>query len=314
MDNLLRGALLVLWAAVVLGNETVGCGKGPLSDSIGSRIVGGHDALPGAWPWQVSLQYYRFGFGFGYRHSCGGSVINRRWVMSAAHCFIDKRNPRYWRAVFGLHDVSKPDATTQISNIKLIIIHGHFLITTMDSDVVLLELSNPVKYTDYVQPICLATRALPLDPLTKCFITGWGTTSAGGNAADILQEAQIDRIPVSLCNSSGWYRGVLTNNMICAGFESGGVDTCQGDSGGPFVCYIAEIQRFYQLGITSFGYGCAEANFPGVYTRVENFEDWMAMQMGRAANRIDDGNHDTRHLVSAIKISIINTIFLTSFL
>ncbi|XP_077153961.1 transmembrane protease serine 12 isoform X3 [Ranitomeya variabilis] len=201
------------------------CGKGPLSESIGSRIVGGHDALPGAWPWQVSLQY--FNFGFGYRHLCGGSVINRIWVMTAAHCFIDKRNHRYWRAVFGLHDVSKPDATRQISQIKRIIIHGDFVFGTMDSDLVLLELQHSVKYTDYVQPVCLATRAIPIDPLAKCFITGWGTTSAGGKSSEILQEAQIDRIPMSLCNSSGWYRGFLTKNMICAGFESGGVDSCQ---------------------------------------------------------------------------------------
>ncbi|XP_077153960.1 transmembrane protease serine 12 isoform X2 [Ranitomeya variabilis] len=312
MDPVLSGALLLLWAAVALGDEAVDCGKGPLSESIGSRIVGGHDALPGAWPWQVSLQY--FNFGFGYRHLCGGSVINRIWVMTAAHCFIDKRNHRYWRAVFGLHDVSKPDATRQISQIKRIIIHGDFVFGTMDSDLVLLELQHSVKYTDYVQPVCLATRAIPIDPLAKCFITGWGTTSAGGKSSEILQEAQIDRIPMSLCNSSGWYRGFLTKNMICAGFESGGVDSCQGDSGGPFVCYIGEVQRFYQFGITSFGYGCAEAKYPGVYTRVENFEDWMAMQMANAADRIDGGIHDARCLLSAIKICIINAMFLTLFL
>ncbi|XP_069615985.1 transmembrane protease serine 12 [Ranitomeya imitator] len=474
MDPVLSGALLLLWAAVALGDEAVDCGKGPLSESIGSRIVGGHDALPGAWPWQVSLQYYNFGFG--YRHLCGGSVINSIWVMTAAHCFIDKRNHRYWRAVFGLHDVSKPDATRQISQIKRIIIHGDFVFATMDSDLVLLELQHSVKYTDYVQPVCLATQAIPIDPLAKCFITGWGTTSAGGASnifrpgshireirpslagenpalapalrseacssmycsvaacstpecqrqswvftcetrpyfakvvsvtsdpdapmilspvtlhtqkvgaaaippaiingrlqnliskretssslkikklsatsgqwvlspsndgkirkmfldkleiwgkrwqtrfkdkckpSEILQEAQIDRIPMSLCNSSGWYRGFLTNNMICAGFESGGVDSCQGDSGGPFVCYIGEVQRFYQFGITSFGYGCAEAKYPGVYTRVENFEDWIAMQMANAADRIDGGIHDARRLLSAIKICIINAMLLTLFL
>ncbi|XP_075122523.1 transmembrane protease serine 12 [Leptodactylus fuscus] len=261
------------------------CGKPPLIDTLGSRIIGGHDALPGAWPWQVSLQY--FSFGFGDRHMCGGSLIHKKWVMTAAHCFKERRNPWYWRAVLGLTDIVNPENTKQIKEIKKIIIHRNFDSRTVDNDIALLELANPVKYTDYILPVCLATPALQVDPLAQCFITGWGTTSVGGKISDMLQEAEIDLIPTSLCNSSGWYNGILTDNMICAGFEDGGVDTCQGDSGGPFVCYVAESMSFYQLGITSFGYGCAEANYPGVYTRVERYTSWMALQMEAVRSHID---------------------------
>ncbi|XP_044141413.1 transmembrane protease serine 12-like [Bufo gargarizans] len=253
------------------------CGQRPLVDTLGSRIIGGHHALPGAWPWQVSLQY--FIFGHGYKHVCGGSLIHKQWVMTAAHCFIGRRNRRVWRAVFGLNDIVNPESTKQTSGIKNIMIYRNFDANTLDGDVTLLELANPVKYTDYVLPVCLATRTLQVDPLAMCFITGWGTTSVRGGRSDILQEAEIDLIPTSLCNSSGWYNGLLTDNMICAGFEDGGVDTCQGDSGGPFVCYIAERSSFYQLGITSFGIGCAKAHYPGVYTRVENYANWTAISI-----------------------------------
>ncbi|XP_075708039.1 transmembrane protease serine 12 [Rhinoderma darwinii] len=305
MDAVLSGAFLLLWAEVMLGNETEVCGQGPLVDTLGSRIIGGHDALPGAWPWQVSLQY--FIFGYGYRPLCGGSLIHKIWVMTAAHCFIGKRSQKYWRAVFGVNDILNPDKDKQTSQIKQIITHKNFDTKTMDNDLALLELANPVEYTDYIQPVCLATGVLHLDPLTQCFITGWGTTSSGGESSDILQEAQIDRIPTSLCNSSGWYNGLVTDNMICAGFEDGGVDTCQGDSGGPFVCYIAESASFYQLGITSFGYGCAEAHYPGVYTRVENYASWMVMQIANVTNHID-GMHDTRGLAIVVKLCVINVI------
>ncbi|XP_069826380.1 transmembrane protease serine 12 [Dendropsophus ebraccatus] len=306
MHAILRGAYLLWLAKVILGTETEVCGQRPLVDTLGSRIIGGHDALPGAWPWQASLQYFRFGYG--YKHSCGGTLIHKRWVMTAAHCFKEKRNPRYWRAVFGVIDILNPENTKQICEIKKIIIHRNFDQQTMNNDLALLELVNPVTYTDYILPVCLATQELQVDPLSQCFISGWGTTSAGGETANILQEAEIDRIPTSLCNSSGWYNGLLTGNMICAGFEDGGIDTCQGDSGGPFVCYIAEHTSFYQIGITSFGYGCAEAQHPGVYTRVENYNNWMVMQMENVANHIGGGIHNTTGFASAVMICIVNVI------
>ncbi|KAG9491654.1 hypothetical protein GDO78_000261, partial [Eleutherodactylus coqui] len=254
------------------------CGQRPLVHTLGSRIIGGHDALPGAWPWQVSLQYSIFGYD--YEHLCGGSLIHKMWVMSAAHCFIKARNHRNWRAVFGVNDIVNPGSTRQTSQIKGIRIHKNFDEKTKDNDLAMLELENPVKYTEYIQPVCLGIQLQEVsDPFTQCFITGWGTTSKAGEMSQILQEAQIDMISASLCNSSGWYNGILTDNMICAGFEDGGVDTCQGDSGGPLVCYIADRASFYQLGITSFGYECAEAHYPGVYTQVHNYANWTVMHM-----------------------------------
>uniref|UniRef100_A0A8C5MYM9 Peptidase S1 domain-containing protein n=1 Tax=Leptobrachium leishanense TaxID=445787 RepID=A0A8C5MYM9_9ANUR len=263
--------LLVLVLAVQ-ADTTEYCGETPLVDTIGSRIVGGRDALPGAWPWQVSVQYYvRFNV---YKHACGGSLINNIWVISAAHCFKDKRNPDYWRAVLGLHSMSSPSNMTVVSLIKDIKVHAAFGTSTMDNDIALLRLRTYATFNDYIRPICLATQAFAVEPTAMCFITGWGTISYGGKAADILQEADIFLISTSLCNMTGWYGGIITKNMICAGVEGGGIDTCQGDSGGPLVCYISERQKYFLIGITSFGYGCAEALYPGVYTQVANYENW----------------------------------------
>ncbi|XP_063808326.1 transmembrane protease serine 12 [Pseudophryne corroboree] len=226
MAAALSGALLLCWlpmAVAVVRTEV--CGQRPLVDTFGSRIIGGHDALPGAWPWQASLQY--FSSDYSYRHLCGGSLIHNTWVITAAHCVVKKRNPRYWRAVFGINSILHPAKTRKISGIKQISVHASFDGTTMDNDIALLELANSVTYTDYILPVCLATSKLPTDPLAQCFISGWGTTTAKGEKSVILQEAQIEIIPTSLCNSPGWYNGIITGNMLCAGYESGGIDTCQ---------------------------------------------------------------------------------------
>lgn len=92
-----------------------------------------------------------------------------------------RRYPRYWRAVFGVNDIFNPEDTEQISEIKQIMSHRNFDSTTMDNDLALLELANPVKYTDYIIPVCLATWVLQVDPSAPCFITGWGKTSTRGN-------------------------------------------------------------------------------------------------------------------------------------
>ncbi|XP_029452689.1 transmembrane protease serine 12-like [Rhinatrema bivittatum] len=202
------------------------CGERPLVDmSTGSRIVGGHDALPGAWPWQVSLQV--FDHLNGYRHYCGGTLISNNWVLTAAHCFITKRNSGHWRAVFGLHNMFYRSQVTEVRLINGIIINKNYVAENMDNDIALLELKQPVAFNSYIQPICLPNNTVEDMDLSGCFITGWGTTSHGGPSAIILQEAQVNILANSLCNMSGWYDGILTFNMLCAGYEGGQIDSCQ---------------------------------------------------------------------------------------
>eukprot|EP00079_Xenopus_tropicalis_P020667 XP_012811812.1 PREDICTED: transmembrane protease serine 12 isoform X1 [Xenopus tropicalis] len=276
MGPMLHLTLSLCWLEIIQAIDSEVCGEPPLVHTPGSRIVGGRNALPGAWPWQVSLQYFRTLSG--YSHRCGGSLIQNNWVLSAAHCFRANRNPEYWRAVLGLHNIFMEGSPVVKAKIKQIIIHASYDHIAITNDIALLLLHDFVTYSDYIHPVCLGSVTVP-DSLTACFITGWGVTKEKGSISVILQEALVQTIPYSECNSSSSYNGFITQSMICAGDNSGAVDSCQGDSGGPFVCYNTERMKFYQMGITSFGYGCGKPNFPGVYTKVESYVSWIKAHM-----------------------------------
>ncbi|XP_033857193.3 acrosin-like [Acipenser ruthenus] len=268
--------IIIIIIIIQADRHPISCGERPLIDVPGgSRIVGGTNAPPGAWPWQVSLQFYRYR-SKQHSHVCGGSIINSSWVATAAHCFPSSlQNADYWRVVAGLRKLSAPDQNVQIRQVSQIFIHARYSESTNDNDLALMKLKSPFVYSDYVQPVCWPTPAVEKLQLSLCFISGWGHTSFKGTGSDTLQQAQVGSIPLSTCNQKGWYGGFLTDNMKCAGFEEGGVDTCQGDSGGPLQCFNEEDDRFYLSGITSFGSGCARAKLPGVYVRTARYVGWL---------------------------------------
>uniref|UniRef100_A0A8D0BU82 Peptidase S1 domain-containing protein n=1 Tax=Salvator merianae TaxID=96440 RepID=A0A8D0BU82_SALMN len=229
----------------------------------GSRIVGGRDTVPGAWPWQVSLQVYPDD-GRHY-HVCGGSLISNNTVLTAAHCikrFVYVLNPEVWRAVLGLHHLSEPNSYTEVYQITDITVHSDFEKLTFENDLALFKLNKLVKYNNYIQPICLPDFPYQLTDENPLYM-------------HILQEAQVDIIPPELCNTLDWYAGTVSTNMICAGSPSGHVDSCQGDSGGPLMCYFPSVAKYYLIGITSFGAGCGRPKSPGIYTRTVNYKRWI---------------------------------------
>ncbi|ETE65151.1 Transmembrane protease serine 12, partial [Ophiophagus hannah] len=222
------------------------CGTRPVVDNIvtETRIVGGLDAQLGGWPWQVSLELYHFGKGF--VHVCGGSLINHNSVLTAAHCIKEWTVPSFWRAVVGLHHITRHHVHTRRSRIRAIIMHPGFNKITYENDIVLFKLMESIQFNQYIQPICIPDVPVALNDEMPCFITGWGQTTEKERARDVLQEAQVNIIPISTCNRHDWYAGM-------------------GDSGGPLVCYIPELTRYYLVGISSFGYGCGRPRLPGVY-------------------------------------------------
>ncbi|KFO78143.1 Enteropeptidase, partial [Cuculus canorus] len=231
------------------------------------RIAGGNDARRMAWPWIISLH-------FNSKPLCGASLISHEWLVTAAHCVYGRQlKPSQWKAVLGLYDQSdttEPSIVVQI--IDQIIINPHYMKTTKDSEIALMHLQNKVQYTDYIQPICLPEKNQQFLPGIHCSIAGWGGITNGDCSSNILQEAEVPLISNEKCQQ--WMPEYsITENMICAGYEMGGVDSCKGDSGGPLT--YEDGNKWVLVGVTSFGSPCALPKRPGVYVRVSMFVDWI---------------------------------------
>ncbi|XP_057898195.1 transmembrane protease serine 12 [Melospiza melodia melodia] len=247
--------------------------------SVVSWIVGGHEAPEGAWPWVVSLQVLRGGVRF--VHLCGGVLLGRRAVLTAGHCVDGRTDPCSWRAVLGVHNLHKHSRHTARRRIRRIIVHSEFRRETFENDVAVFELRSAVRYSLFIQPVCLAPAALvePLENSSDCYISGWGRTSEKGKISPVLKEAHVAILPSSLCNSSAGYAGLMNDKALCAGAWAGGTDTCQGDSGGPLVCYHPDTDKYYLIGIASFGVGCGRPRYPGIYVRLSQYRKWIKAKL-----------------------------------
>ncbi|NXU75169.1 FA9 factor, partial [Oreotrochilus melanogaster] len=197
----------------------------------GTRVVGGSDSMKGEVPWQVLLTNSN-GVGF-----CGGSIINEKWVVTAAHCLSPGDNVT---AVAGEYNTQEDDHTEQRRQVVRILPHYTYnaTINKHHNDIALLELDKPLTFNSYVTPICIGSQKFTNELLKH----GIGTVT-------------------------------ILPNMFCAGFAAGGRDTCEGDSGGP---YTTEIEgTWFLTGITSWGEKCATPGKYGIYTRVSKYLRWI---------------------------------------
>ncbi|XP_069713627.1 ovochymase-2 isoform X2 [Phaenicophaeus curvirostris] len=258
-----------------------------------SRIIGGEEAVPYSWPWQVSVQISD-------EHICGGAILAKEWVVTAAHCLNSKELYRdLWTVVAGLHDLTEKEYR-QKRSVKQYIIHPSFNKTTMNSDIALLQLAEPLEFNDYVRPVCLPTKEEVVQPSSVCVVTGWGVQEEDREKGKKLHQLEVPILMLDACQS--YYINLpskVTHRMICAGFPlEEGKDSCTGDSGGPLVCPSEDNSGFYTLhGITSWGLGCGRKSYPGVYTNVSAFVDWIKQSVNSS------GRYEKHNEVSPFAIA-----------
>ncbi|MGH0159483.1 UNVERIFIED_CONTAM: hypothetical protein FKN15_056283 [Acipenser sinensis] len=258
-----------------------------LTDSYAaSRIVKGVNAQEGSAPWQVML----------YRKApqellCGASLISDQWILTAAHCILYPP----WNKNFTANDIlvrvgkhyraKFEKQTEKIVALDEIILHPKYnWKENLDRDIALLHLRKPLTFTENIVPICLPTKKVAKTLMFAGFkgrVTGWGNlyetwTSSPQSLPQVLQQIHLPIVQQETCRDSTRIR--VTDNMFCAGFspeDSISGDSCEGDSGGPFVMKNPEDDRWYQIGIVSWGEGCDRSGKYGFYTHLFRMRKWM---------------------------------------
>jgi len=243
-----------------------------------TRIVNGDDARPGQFPYQVSLQAYS-GNQFG--HFCGGSIIASQWVMTAAHCckasFI--KRPSSIKIVAGGISLRRNEGVEQERFASLVLPHERYGQNAEEqNDICLLKVRQPFLFNRQVDRIMLPNKFEYYPPGKMLMVSGWGKLNSESEyLPDTLQKVRVPVVSDSECRRE--YRGVatVTKSMLCAGYHRGGRDSCEGDSGGPLV----DESTGKVVGIVSFGLGCGRPMYPGIYTQVSFYIDWIEREMRR---------------------------------
>ncbi|XP_019759056.1 trypsin-1 [Dendroctonus ponderosae] len=273
---------VIIASAQALNNfADINCGQRPNQRK--AKIVGGQEAAKSEFPWLVSIT--RRG-----NHFCGGTLISKNYVMTAAHCLCtgsgnDHLQARSIKVTISQHDLNKDDSEKFETTLKSVIVHPGYLCNKVKNDIAILELETAIRWTESVTPACL-----PAENEEKSYsgfhnilatVAGWGWTSeerGKGGRATILQKAKVQVIETQKCRE--WYKAQgkktkIQESQICAGHEQGGIDACWADSGGPLMVETESQNQMMVVGVVSTGIGCARPYLPGIYTRVSEFIPWI---------------------------------------
>ena len=236
-----------------------------------TRIIGGGTAIEDRYPYAVSLSD-------DIGHFCGGSLIARDVVLSAAHC--DSGGDGNYNAVVGRH--AHDDNDGQELGVKKALPHPEYDWLNTDNDFLLIFLNEAA--SDDINIVKLNGDAATPDIGAAVTVMGWGDidpTDEGQMLASELMEVEVNTITNEECESSdgdyGSYQGSITSNMLCA--KDAGEDSCQGDSGGPLIIRGGDASEDVQVGVVSWGIGCASEDYPGVYARVSSQYEWIRAEV-----------------------------------
>ncbi|MGW0626514.1 S1 family peptidase [Streptomyces sp. NPDC002758] len=233
----------------------------PSAVAVPEPIVGGSTTTTTSYPFMMQIT------DASQNQFCGGTLVTPKKVVTAAHCMVGETTGSV-RVVGGRTYLNGTNGT--VSRVSKIWINPNYTDANNGDDVAVLTLSTSMPYTtaSYVSSSQTSLYAAG----TTARILGWGTTSESGSSSNQLRTATVPIVSDSGCRSS-YGSDFVQSDMVCAGYSSGSVDTCQGDSGGPLL--IGGVLA----GITSWGEGCAEAGYPGVYTRLTTFSNLVTTQV-----------------------------------
>jgi secreted trypsin-like serine protease len=250
LKTLKRCAVLGAAALAIVSLQPAGAQAAP------APVVGGTRAAQGEFPFMVRLSM-----------GCGGALYTQQIVLTAAHCVSRSGNNTSIIATAGVVDLQSTSGRVQVRSTKVLRAPGY---NGTGKDWALIKLAQPIN----LPTLKIATTA---QYNTGDFtIAGWGDTTDGGVSSRYLLKATVPFINDATCKAyGGYYRDLVASEEICAGYERGGVDTCQGDSGGPMF-RKDDTGAWIQVGIVSWGDGCAKPKAPGVYTEVSTFASAIA--------------------------------------
>nr|QYL00320.1 pro-phenoloxidase activating protein I [Holotrichia parallela] len=251
------------------------------------KILGGEMTALAEFPWTV-LVGYKNASGFE-KFSCGGSLINNRYVVTAAHCAagrvltvvgaLNKIRLGEWNTntdpdCYGDRKIQVCSEKPVDYGIEEVIVHNDYKEAERSRyhDIALIRLNRYVDFTDFIRPVCLPQMTDEANVGERLTVTGWGKTERV-NFSPIKLKVEVPVVSQSQCNSKfTQVRVKVQQTQLCAGGESG-KDSCNGDSGGPLL--KSRSDRFYLEGIVSFGADCGTQGWPGIYTKVSKYRDWI---------------------------------------
>ena len=278
-----------LFAAIALVALSTGALTAPASAvNTPAPISGGEPVAIPEGPWQVGLINPKWGPTLWEAQFCGGTVLNARWVVTAAHCMFDRNDkllkPKGVKIIAGVDDLDVPRGTNEHRVSSIVLSPGY---EGGVNDIALIQISDQFDLSDSgIDPASLPL-ALDGDDVpnlgTDIIVSGWGEWEGygAGEYPTMLQKATLDVLAAPLADDCGEYLLSDWNYRyeMCVGVEEGGRDTCQGDSGGPYVATLDGdgdgTPEPTLVGVTSWGNGCADADYPGFATRVSAYVDWI---------------------------------------
>ncbi|XP_001353252.3 trypsin beta-like [Drosophila pseudoobscura] len=229
-------------------------------DYLPTRIVNGKRIKCSRAPYQCAISYQKY-------FICGCVILNRSWILTAHHCIVGAAGNYQVRA-----GTTQQRRGGQLRNVKKIVAHAGYSDYTMRNDLAMMKLSKPLKYNRCLKPVRLPSRKIRRFP--RCYlVSGWGLTSANAqNVQRYLRGVRVCKVRRGKCQKKYKGTGVkIYKDMICA--ASPGKDSCSGDSGGPLV------HGNILYGVVSFGIGCANRKYPGVYVNVKRYVPWIKKVM-----------------------------------